>query len=160
MELLDIIGRDNADYVETLYQQYLKDPRGLDERWVALFFGSEVGYDGLALARTQGNGKVPSPAPGLEQGCLRPGERLPPPGALHRQPGPAGAQPLGASPARPVRTTGSSAEDLHRQVGSGGFLGPTSGILRDLISKLRATYCETLGAEYRDIPDKAQRDWM
>src|SRR5204862_5226595 len=44
--------------------------------------------------------------------------------------------------------------------GSGGFLGKTDGTLRDLIEKLRLTYCGTLGVEYIDISDKTQRDWL
>ena len=50
--------------------------------------------------------------------------------------------------------------DLDREVGNGGFLGKTDGTLRDLIEKLRATYCRTIGVEYMDISDKAQREWL
>jgi 2-oxoglutarate dehydrogenase E1 component len=50
--------------------------------------------------------------------------------------------------------------DLDRTVGSGGFLGPIDGSLRDLIAKLKATYCRQLGVEFQNISDKAQRDWL
>ena len=50
--------------------------------------------------------------------------------------------------------------DLDRTVGSGGFLGPIDGSLRDLIGKLQATYCRQLGVEFQNISDKAQRDWL
>jgi hypothetical protein len=31
---------------------------------------------------------------------------------------------------------------------------------RDLIDKLRETYCRTIGVQYLEISDKAQRDWL
>src|SRR5207249_4815535 len=53
-----------------------------------------------------------------------------------------------------------SLSDLDRQIGSATFLGKTNGTLRDLIDKLRATYCGTMGVEYMLISDKNQRDWL
>jgi hypothetical protein len=34
--------------------------------------------------------------------------------------------------------------DFDRPVGRGGFLGPADGSLRDLLEKLRLTYCQML----------------
>jgi hypothetical protein len=50
--------------------------------------------------------------------------------------------------------------DLSRTCGSGGFLGPIDGTLGDLINKLQATYCRSLGVEFQNISDKAQREWL
>ncbi|HSV13486.1 MAG TPA: 2-oxoglutarate dehydrogenase E1 component, partial [Tepidisphaeraceae bacterium] len=49
---------------------------------------------------------------------------------------------------------------LDRPVSGGSFVGWTGGTLRDLIEKLRATYCRTIGVEYTGISDKAQREWL
>ena len=51
-------------------------------------------------------------------------------------------------------------EDLDRTCGSGGFLGTVNGTVRDLLAKLRQTYCGTLGVQYMDISDKNQREWL
>jgi len=40
------------------------------------------------------------------------------------------------------------------------FLGVGAVPLRDLIARLQATYCRTLGVEYLHIPDRAQRQWF
>ncbi|HSW51013.1 MAG TPA: 2-oxoglutarate dehydrogenase E1 component, partial [Bryobacteraceae bacterium] len=53
-----------------------------------------------------------------------------------------------------------SEADLDRQVGPSGFYGKTDGTLRDLIDKLRATYCRTIGVEYMYVSDKNQREWL
>ena len=49
---------------------------------------------------------------------------------------------------------------LDQQVVAGGFLGPTSGTLRDLLECLKATYCSSIGVEYTHIADGSQRDWL
>jgi len=36
---LDLVNRTNAEYVDRLYQQYLRDPRSVDERWAFFFAG-------------------------------------------------------------------------------------------------------------------------
>src|SRR5262249_51452675 len=42
----------------------------------------------------------------------------------------------------------------------GSFRGCATASLRELIARLRATYCRTLGVEYLHIPDQAQRRWL
>src|SRR5690606_16047801 len=72
--------------------------------------------------------------------------------------------PLGHSldshPLLEIEEYGFSPPDLDRYMGTGGFLGSTDGTLRDLLDKLRLTYCRSLGLEYMEIADKAQRSWL
>src|SRR5947209_7562557 len=42
MERLDFFTRANADYIDRLYEQYLRDPRSLDEGWRLYFTGFEA----------------------------------------------------------------------------------------------------------------------
>ena len=53
-----------------------------------------------------------------------------------------------------------SPDELDQVVGRADFYGPTNGTIRDLIEKLRDTYCRTIGVEYQDISDKTQREWL
>jgi 2-oxoglutarate dehydrogenase E1 component len=50
--------------------------------------------------------------------------------------------------------------DMDKRVTHCDFQGAFDGTLRDLIEKLRATYCSTIGVEFVNISDKAQRDWL
>src|SRR5262245_59065237 len=50
--------------------------------------------------------------------------------------------------------------DLERVVESPTFKGCDRVKLRELIRILHATYCGTIGVEYTDIVDKAQRTWI
>ena len=51
-------------------------------------------------------------------------------------------------------------EDLDRVVSCGGFRGCSRASIRDLIGRLQATYCRTLGVEYMHIQDQEQRVWL
>ncbi len=158
MEALDFTNlAANADYIEQMYERYRKDPGALDGQWRAFFAGFELGSEGEAVM--SGDGKAVD-APELEnKGAYALAN-------AYRSMGHLAANLAPLSYSRPPQLLlemseyGFSEEDLDRQVGSGGFLGPTDGTLRDLIEKLRATYCQTLGIEYMDIPFKSQRDWL
>src|SRR4051812_35408330 len=43
MEPFDFVSRSNAEYIDRLHQQYLKDPRSVDEKWRAFFAGFDLG---------------------------------------------------------------------------------------------------------------------
>ena len=157
-----IASRGNSDYIDQLYKQYQADPDSVPDKWQAFFSGFELGY-----GRT--NGQVPSvaaavPAAPPAEAALTLGVR----DLVHsyRELGHfvANLDPLGHNrPHLPLLDLGEfhiSEADLDRQVGPSGFYGKTDGTLRDLINKLRATYCCTLGVEYMYVSDKNQRDWL
>lgn len=160
MDYSDFINRSNADYIERLHQQYQTDPRSVEPHWQAFFAGFEAG-----------GGKTISPA---VQAVLPAGAE--PPGGLavesaelvraYREVGHliADLDPLGrhrtTHPMLELSEFGLSLEDLDRQCGNGGFQGPVDGTLRDLLAKLRQTYCGTLGVQYIEISDKHQREWL
>ncbi len=72
--------------------------------------------------------------------------------------------PLGGSPrAHPLLSLaefGFTAADLDRDFECETFRGCTQATLRELVQALRETYCGTLGVEYLDRADKAQREWL
>ncbi len=154
-EPFDFVNRANAEYIDQLHDQYLKDPRSVPEQWRAFFAGFEVG-----LERSSADGARPAlPTGPLNMGVFD---------LVHsyRELGHfvAHLDPLGHDrpnhPLLDLSNFGMTHADLDRQVGRGGFLGETDGTLRDLIEKLRMTYCRTLGVEFIGISDKAQRDWL
>ncbi|MEW6752936.1 MAG: 2-oxoglutarate dehydrogenase E1 component [Candidatus Latescibacterota bacterium] len=152
----------NAQYIEQLYELYLADPESLDDEWSAFFRGFEFGYQ-----------RSPAEPEDLA-GLARPGMAAAEPGTkgvhglvqAYRQLGHLVARldPLGhnldAHPLLELSEFGLSPDDLDRALGTGGFRGQTDGTLGDLLHRLRATYCQSLGVEYMGIADKAQRDWL
>ena len=47
-EPFDFVNRANAEYIDQLHEQYLKDPRSVPEQWRAFFAGFEVGWSEAA----------------------------------------------------------------------------------------------------------------
>src|SRR5688500_12571322 len=66
MERFDFVNRANAEYIDRLYDQYLRDPQSLDETWQAYFSGFEfAGGRNLRLA-------PPEPPPGMVPSAAAP----------------------------------------------------------------------------------------
>ncbi len=153
MKPSDFANQSNAEYVDSLFQQYLKDPASVDERWQTFFAGFETGMSRVA-PRTAGQ----EPA-SVNMGIFDLVHSFRELGHFE-----ANLDPLGTSrpphPLLQLSEFGMTDQDLGKQVGNGGFMGKTDGSLADLIQKLRLTYCGTLGVEFIGISDKTQRDWL
>lgn len=144
MSTLDFLARANPDYVDSLYREYERDPRGVDKRW-ALVFAEELVAGRVGAAPADG-------VPDLVHSYRELGHLV------------ADLDPLGHSPqSHPLLRLegfGFSEADLGRIVQPGSFRGLDAAPLRDLLQALRETYCRTLGVEHLDIRDKEQRDWL
>jgi 2-oxoglutarate dehydrogenase E1 component len=161
MDSFDIVNRGNADYIDRLYQQYQSDARSVDAYWQAFFAGFEAAGGraaSLTGAFSEGGQVDPSQArAGVETKNLV---------HSYRELGHfiANLDPLGHN--RPTHALldlaqfGLSPGDMDKRVTQSDFQGAFDGTLRDLIEKLRATYSNTLGIEFVNISDKAQRDWL
>ena len=188
MQTFDFVNRANADYIEQLFQQYRKDPTAVAENWRAYFSGFEMGAgrtdldhvspsadrapgDAATGEPTRGDPATGSPATG-DFALGRLSDEVPIYIGVfdlvhsYRELGHCSAclDPLGAPrPPHPLLDLSNfdmTNADLDRSVGKGGFGGQTDGTLRDLIGKLRETYCDCIGVEFTGITDKEQREWL
>jgi 2-oxoglutarate dehydrogenase E1 component len=156
MDSFDFVNRANAEYIDQLYQQYQRDPRSLDPQWRAFFAGYSAGSTGVTSPSVQAEavagGQLSVGVYDLVHSYRDLGHFV------------ANLDPLGHNrtdhPLLHLSEFGLSTSDLDRPVIAGSFQGSTDGTLRDLIHKLRDTYCGTIGVEYIDIADKAQREWL
>ncbi len=158
---------ENAEFIDGLYLQYLRDPASVDVEWRAFFKGFEFGF---VRSETQ--------APVAAEATVPVGEV---PERRHRQRTDRGVfalvqayrtlghfiaklDPLGHNresiPLLELSEFGLGEDDLEKGVGNSGFLGDTDGSLKGLLNKLKTTYCRSIGVEYMDIPDKEQRAWL
>ena len=153
---LDLITRTNAEYVDALYRQYLRDPHSVDPQWGLFFAGFDAGQ-----RRGNGAGVATAPAAAAPQAIgifdlIHSYREL---GHLV-----ATLDPLGGNqdthPLLEPREFGFGDADLGRVVECPTFRGFSRGTLGDLLARLRATYCRTLGVEYMHIVDKGRRDWL
>jgi len=164
MNGLEGLALANKDYVADQYRRWKDDPNSVDESWQLFFAGFELAADGQ-------NGALP--AAYAEAGARPPEatQAAPDMGAFdlvhsYRELGhlvahlnPLSPKPVG-HPLLDPSEFGFGERDLDRIVDSGSFQGVGAVPLRELIARLQATYCGTLGVEYLHIPDREQRLWL
>src|SRR5688572_16284260 len=146
MDRFDFVNRANADYVEALYERYLKDPRSVDETWQAFFAGFELaggrGFERIPPGPQTGTAAAPETDADLIPGAAAAASsdpRRPRTLGIHnlvhsyRELGHAVANldPLGHNrpdhPLLQLTQFNISEADLDRTVGGGSFQGHTDG---------------------------------
>ena len=160
MHSIDFVNRANAEYIEQLFQQYQRDPRSVPENWQAFFSGFELGMarsvSGLSLLN---DGARPTDQP-VTIGVFDLVHSYRELGHFSANLDPLGLVQRPLHPLLHLSNFGLNDVDLDRQVGPASFQGATDGSLRDLIEKLRLTYCGSLGVEFTGIDNKTQREWL
>ncbi len=165
MNHLDVLNRANGEYLDQLYQQYVSDPASVDRSWAEAFAAIDAG-EAAGPGTAAGVGAGLEAALGTSVDAAAPGIEVANMVHAYRELGHfcADLDPLGherpAHPLLDISEYGFRESDLDRGVGSGGFNGATDGTLRDLLAKLKATYCGSIGVEFTLISDKMQRDWL
>jgi len=152
---LDELTRANPAYVLSLWEDYRRDPRSVDERWALIFAGLEYGLALRDGAPAVAAGAPPATGPDVAD-IVHSFREL---GHLV-----ADLDPLGSSPREHallgLRELGLAESDLDREVDWAPFAPGRRGPLRELLEALRATYAGTLAVEYLGIADKQRRDWV
>jgi 2-oxoglutarate dehydrogenase E1 component len=154
MKPSDFASPSNIEYMEQLFEQYRSDPNSVPEQWRLFFTGFEMG---LGRSETPGAAKL------VETNQIGVFDLV----HSFRELGhhAADLDPLGLvkrsdHPMLALSNFNMTEADLDKQVGSGGFRGETDGTLRDLLAKLRATYCRNIGVEFTGISNSEQREWL
>ena len=160
MQSFDFVNRANAEYIEQLYEQFQRDPRSVPENWQGFFAGFELGMARSASGVAALSAGAGPTAPPLSMGVFDIVHSYRELGHFVADLDPLGLNTRDFHPLLQLHNFGMTEADLDRQVGPASFLGATDGSLRDLIEKLRQTYCRTLGVEFTGIDNKAQRDWL
>ena len=178
------ISSANRDYIDGLYEQYKADPSCVDPEWAIFFAGFDYGFQSSdedappAASTTRTVSAVPAARPEKlvteDPGHTGPERRKrerTDKGVVavvrayrHRGHYIAQLDPLGKNkdshPLLELSEFGLSEEDLDKGVGFGTFRYRTDGSLRDLLDKLRLTYCGTLGLDTMSTADKEQETWL
>jgi len=147
MSVGSISSPEHAALIESVFDQWSRDPQSVDPTWRAF-------CEGLALGL--GSNRPRS----AEQTNLT---RLI---AAYRQSGHhlANLNPLAQPPAQlehlDLARFGFTDRDLDTPVDASYFRGLGKVALRDLVAALKATYCGTVGVEYMHIEDVDLRAWL
>jgi 2-oxoglutarate dehydrogenase E1 component len=168
-------------FVESLYGDYVRDPASVSDDW-RRFFASLAGRDGRFLrepqlgptftpqslfhsAGTNGSATNGSTATvGMGSGVLQ--ERVDQLIRAYRVRGhrlarvnPLG-EPPGSLPELELEFYGLGPADLDRTFSTRSLGGADEGTLRDLLKRLRNTYCRFIGVQFMHIDDLTVRGWL
>jgi 2-oxoglutarate dehydrogenase E1 component len=168
------IAGGNATFVEELYEAWLADPNSVGTGWRSYFDGLKGREAGdvphslvmqrVALAAKLGAQLAPLPV-GEEHAQGQGGVRKLVTAYRSRGHLQADLDPLGlavkpAAPDLDLPFHDLHDADLDTEFSTATFFGPERMKLRDLLVRLRETYCGSIGAEFMHITDAEQRRWV
>ncbi len=160
MDRFSFLNTISTEYIESLYQQYLKAPDDLEPSWKAFFQGFDFG-----LEQYSENGQYSTPTELPEEMekefkviNLINGYRTR--GHLFTKTNPVRARRT-YTPSLALENYGLSASDLDSTFKAGEILGiggPTT--LRNIIDHLEQIYCDSIGVEYMYIRRPEEVQWI
>jgi 2-oxoglutarate dehydrogenase E1 component len=166
----------NADYLDALYEQFLRDPASVDERWRSYFAqlpagsGTERPHAPVVAAiverARQGRGGAVAPASAGADARQAAVSRLIQlwinRAHLIANIDPLALAPPASSPAFEPGHYGLTAADLDREFFTNSHTEavPKRMKLRDILAQLRLIYAGSIGAEFAHVSDSTERGWL
>ncbi len=142
----------SADFIDAQYRKWQSDPASLPDDWQFFFKGFELaGAAGPAVA---------DPEQALRQarvGALI--HRYRDIGHLLACMDPLSACPI-SHPLLELEAFGLDVADLDRRFVAPDLLEPPGGTLKAMVSRLKETYCHSIGVEYMHLQDPDERRWL
>jgi 2-oxoglutarate dehydrogenase E1 component len=167
----------NAGFIEDLYEQFLRDPNGVDPTWAAYFSrlkggaGGEVAHSLVRerllarqkLPRTQSAPSSDSGGASAKQGAVsRLIQVYANRGHLVANLDPLGLQERAKPYVLDLEYFGLSEADLNTEffTGSRNDAIPERAKLRDILRDLKFIYTDTIGAEFAHVSNSDERLWL
>jgi len=166
----------NAAFIEELYENFLSDPASVTPQWRAYFDalkGKEAGdvpHSAVvariaAAQKFNGSVRVIAAPSGDAQAQKQAAVLKLVTSYRSRGHLAANLDPLGLAQKLPAPDLdpafhGLDAADMDTEFNTGSLTGPQRLKLKDLLSLLKATYANTIGAEFMHISDAVQRRWV
>jgi 2-oxoglutarate dehydrogenase E1 component len=163
----------NLAFVEELYAEYRRDPAALDPGWRAYFAALANGaapaaqgpsFRPRSLFDPPGRGGVAAPAPVSDPAALQ--DRLDRLVRSHRVRGHLIARIDPLDRPRPHYSEldpahyGFTEADLDRRFAAADVQGPPTLTLREILERLRTTYCRSIGVQFMHIDDPKKKFWL
>jgi len=168
MDKFSYLGNADVAQIEALYQAFLQDPDSVDPSWKDFFQGFQFAQTNFDSA------SVPSPLGRAREGSGRAGEApgISPEfkvinlinnyrnrGHLFTHTNPV-RERRKYFPSLDVENFGLSQNDLETVFQAGTLIGIGPTRLKDIVAHLEATYCQSIGAEYKYIRTPEVVDWL
>ena len=154
-----IASRWNADLIDRNFEIWLSEPDSLDPEWRAFFEGFELAQSNGAHPATQSSESSSKEMASKQARVI---------GAIYafRAIGHTIAEfnPLTKEAPFNARLTlerlGFEESDLDQVFHTGNYMGGVEMTVRELLERLKKTYCSTIGVEYLHIQETPNRRWL
>jgi 2-oxoglutarate dehydrogenase E1 component len=155
MDSFSYISNADVSAINNLHQQYLANPDSVDYGWRKFFEGFDFGYN---QKFTQGNTVISEDAlKEINVLNLIQGYRMR--GHLFTKTNPV-RERRQYTPSLAIENFGLQAADLEKTFNAGTELGLGSAKLKDIISHLETTYCQSIGAEFMFVREPQKLNWL
>jgi 2-oxoglutarate dehydrogenase E1 component len=151
MDKFSFVGNADVNAIETLYQSYLADASSVDETWRQFF-------EGFDFAKANFDSEVPDNVL-KEFKVLKLIEAYRKRGHLFTKTNPV-RERRQYSPTLAIENFGLEQSDLELVFSAGENIGIGSAKLKDIVSHLEKTYCESIGVEYSYIRNVEEEEWL
>lgn len=154
MDKFSYVGTSDVNAIESLFLQYTQDPNSVDASWRDFFKGFEfarASYDtegGAIPENVTKEFKVISLIQGYRQR-----------GHLFTKTNPV-RERRSYAPTLALENFGLSEQDLDTVFQAGNEIGLGNAKLKDIITHLEATYCQSIGAEYMYMREPIVVKWL
>jgi 2-oxoglutarate dehydrogenase E1 component len=152
MDKYSYIANADPAYIESLYQDYRKDPASIDEEWSKFFEGFDFSTEQFGDEAVPENFQKEFKVINLINGYRSRGHLFTATNPVRER--------RKYSPTLDLVNFGLDESDLDTifQAGTQIGLGPAS--LRDIIAMLEETYCRSIGVEYMYIRNPERIEWL
>jgi 2-oxoglutarate dehydrogenase E1 component len=162
----------NGPYINQLLQDYVRDPASVSEDWRSFFMGlgdnlGEFRGDGPPQWRANGLDRSLAEQPAISQVQVLDSIRAlmlirayRVRGHLNARLDPLNLENRREHPELMPQSYGFTEEDYDRPIFLNNVLGLEYATLKEIIHKLRLTYCQSLGVEFMHIQDPDQKSWI
>ena len=168
----------NSDYINQLYDAFLRNPSSVPEAWARYFASVEAVTERTAASHATmlRRMRMPHRADGVSppvHGAMAQSDQVEFPsraiylihayrvhGHLHADVDPLRLNPRHFSPELALSYYGLSEAHMDSEFPTGDLTGPPRMPLRDILTALERTYCGHIGPEFMHITDSAQKHWL
>lgn len=157
----------NLGYIDELFANFLKNPESVDPSWRYFFEGLELGMESPEPHPEPQNGATSATSSaGAASSDLSNEAKVADLINAYREMGRilANVNPLTPPPSsHPLLDLARfqlTSADLDKSFNAGKLLGAGSAKLKDIITRLKDTYCSNIGVEFTHIEDLDERRWL
>lgn len=152
MDKLSFLGNADIATVDAMYRQYLSDPSAVDTTWQHFF-------EGFEFARTNYEETGSTQFVGKEFNVISLINAYRKNGHLFTKTNPVRDRRK-YTPTLDIENFGLTAADMETSFQAGELIGIGNAKLKDIISHLQHTYCDSIGVEYMYIRNPEVVEWL